>query len=153
MVGSDFVSYVAVSLGAVGSVLSIINTINALSQRKVHLKVSPAQAIIPNSNTVLVSVDVTNLSTFPITVNEIGMTIHRSKSRVVVFQPTVIDGGPFPRRLEPRESVCLLFDPKEASGEYVGKTYAKTACGVLATGTSPAFQQLREMIRSGDFTA
>ncbi len=151
MVGSDLVSYIAVSLGAIGSVLSIINTVNALNQRKVRLRVSPAHAILPNSDALLVSVDVTNLSTFPVTVKEIGMTVPWSKRRLAIFQPGVTDGRPLPRRLETRESVCLLFDPKEASGNRVGRAYARTACGVIATGTSPAFRQIRKMIRSGDF--
>lgn len=146
-------SYLTLGLAVLGAVLGIMNTWNAMSQRRLQLRVRPAHAIGLDNDMRGFCIEVINLSAFAVTINEVGI-IHgqsRSKSpaRSMVAQPIVIDGGSWPRRLEPREAVSVYFDAntlgRPSSG--FGKAYAKTGCGEIAYGDSPALRQLRQELR------
>jgi hypothetical protein len=92
------------------------------------------------------SIEVLNLSNFALTVTEVGFTLNGSSikrgERAAIPMPVVIDGEPWPRRLEARESVSLYFERPDSS-EPIGKAYARTACGEVRYGDSPALKQLR----------
>jgi hypothetical protein len=142
-----------IALAALGAGLGVMNTWNALSQRRVRLVVRPTSAIDPNGQRpTMLSIAVTNLSSFPMTINEVGYTgsggAMRGK-RAMIFQPHVIDGKPWPRRLESREAVSLYFGvenvPRDPS--LLAWAYAGTECGVYAYGGSPALDQLRDLAR------
>lgn len=141
---------VTLAIAVLGAALGVINTWNSINTRKVRLRVRPSWTIGLGGHDF--GIEVMNLSAFPVTLDEVGFLYGRSLSstprRAMVMRPTVIDGGPWPRRLDARGSVFVYF----ASGELPGgrpfwRAYGKTACGVLATGSSPAFRQLREMVR------
>jgi hypothetical protein len=95
------------------------------------------------------SIEVVNLSTFAVTVSEVGFSIDgrgiNKGRRLAVPRPIIIDGKPWPRRLEARESVSAYFHPGEVigSGARIGSAYASTSCGEVEYGTSPALEQLR----------
>src|SRR5258708_2751573 len=95
---------ITIGLASVCAVLGIMNTWNALSQRRVRLVVRPTYALDPNGlRSPKLSISVTNHSSFPITINEVGYTGSkgaRRGRRVAILQPQVIDGKPWPRRLE-----------------------------------------------------
>lgn len=142
-----------ISLAALGAGLGVMNTWNALSQRRVRLVVRPTYAIDPNGQRpTMLSIAVTNLSSFPMTINEVGYTGGRGAKRgkrAMIFQPHVIDGKPWPRRLELREAVSLYFGVEDVPRDLslLAWAYAGTECGVYAYGTSPALRQLREFAR------
>jgi hypothetical protein len=142
-----------ICFAAIGAVLGIINTLYNLNQRRVKLKISPSHLIFPNSTTPLMhGIEVTNLGTFAVTIKEVGMTVswcRPLKKRAPILTPMVLDGGRWPRRLEPRESVSLAFDPSGLTGSF-GKVYAWTACGEFRYGSSPAFRQLRKKLKTGE---
>ncbi len=129
------------------AVLGIINTWHALDQSRVKLKVLPAQAFpvggAPES--IDVSVTVTNLSSFPLTVNEVGFYfkgLAHDDKRAVFTDPVLLDGGPWPRRLEPRSSVSVFGElPDPAPGLKLRCAYATTDCGTTKEGDSPGFRQ------------
>ena len=134
-------------LGLVGTVLSILNTWRTFDRDKVKLRVVPKHAFPVGGidNRPRVSIDVTNLSTFPVTVSQIGFLFHDTTNRGVLVQPFMPDGGSFPRRLEPRTSFSVLCDPMEhlePDFASVRCVYAQTDCGATIEGNSPALRQL-----------
>lgn len=130
--------------GAVGAVLGVINTWHGLDKSKVKLVVQPAHAIPigganPNLN---FCISITNLSAFAVTVNEVGVFYHGTKQRGTFVMPITHDGGAWPRRLEPRTSVTIYGQRPTPTQGRIKTAYAKTACGVTATGTSGALKQI-----------
>lgn len=124
-----------ISCAVIGAVLGIINTWNGLSQRKVRLRVVPKVAFPVSHSGRLMDemgcIEVLNLSTFPLTVTEVGFTIDgdpRTKRRAAIVQPLIHDGKPWPRRLEARESVTAYFKFDGLSHE-IQRAFAKTDCG------------------------
>src|SRR5678815_1261184 len=86
------------SCAVVGAVLGIINTWHGLNQRRVKLKVLPKVAYpISHSGEFgpeMGCIEVTNLSTFPVTVRDVGFTIDgdpRTHARAAIIQPIVQD--------------------------------------------------------------
>jgi hypothetical protein len=138
-------------LASVGAVLGVLNTWNSLSQRRVRLVVRPTFATtLDGSGPTMLSIAVTNLSSFPLTINEVGYTGRQGAkrgSRAAILQPQIIDGKPWPRRLESREAVSVYFGVEQVHRHpgLLAKAYAKTDCGVYAYGTSPALDQLRDI--------
>ena len=53
-----------------------------------------------------------------------------------------------PVRLESREAESFYFDPMDANlmGETIGKAYARTSCGEVVYGITPALKQLRQSL-------
>lgn len=144
--------YITLAIAALGAGLGIINTWHGLNQRRVKLKVIPKIAIPvgPGSDfsREMGCIDVTNLSDFPVTVRDVGFTIDgdpRKKARASILQPMVIDGGPWPRRLEARTSVSLYFDWANLKSD-IKKAYVLTDCGNVAYGNSPALKSKREQL-------
>jgi len=136
---------VTFSIAVLGAVLGVINTWHALDRARVKLKVRPAHAIpVGRANPNLkFCIEVTNLSAFSITVCEVGVFYKGTDRRGSFVQPELIDGGPWPRRLEPRSSVTIYGQTPDSTPELRIKTaYAKTECGVTKTGTSPALKQI-----------
>lgn len=134
------------AVAVLGAVLGVINTWVGLSKERVKLKVLPRHAI-PVSNApqnILLSIDIVNLSAFPVTVSEIGVFYSGTKKRSVIPNPIISDGGAFPRRLEPRSAVTLYSEKPRAvvDGHRMKCVFAKTDCGVVQKGDSPAFRQM-----------
>lgn len=62
------------------------------------------------------SLEIINLSKFPITVDEVGLMPSWSRRRMALVTPIIMDGGTWPRKLEPRESVMVGFDATKLLG-------------------------------------
>jgi hypothetical protein len=151
--GSDLKEMVTLGAALVGAVLGVMNTWNAISQNRMRLRVRPAFATAFPGGEECFCIEVVNLSAFAVTIIELGFTRRwRSlrKTRTGVIQPLVPDGKPWPRRLGSRESVTAYFDHTQiiARGNRIGIAYARTACGKVAFGMSPAARQLRSMTRA-----
>ena len=142
--------YTTLAVAALGAGLGIINTWNALNQRRVRLKVRPGIAL-PVTYTgdlgpEMGCIEVTNLSTFPVTLREVGFEIRglpRKKARMPIRQPIMLDGGTWPRRVEARASVSVFFQRNGLERRF-GRAYVVTECGEVGYGNSPA---LKSMIR------
>ena len=138
------------AVAVLGAVLGVINTWVGLSKERVKLTVLPRQAI-PVGNApqnIELSIDVVNLSAFPVTVSEIGVFYKGTNKRSVIPTPITSDGGAFPRRLEPRSAVTLYSErPRSVvDGHRMKCVFAKTDCGVVRKGNSPAFRQMANEI-------
>ena len=136
---------ITLAIALLGAVLGVINTWIGLDKSRVKLKVAPAHAIpVGGADPRLqFSMTITNLSAFAVTIDDAGVFYTRSTSRGSLIQPMIADGGPWPRRLEPRSSVTLYAHrPGPNDGRRIRAAYARTACGVTKTGTSPALRQI-----------
>jgi hypothetical protein len=136
---------VTLAVAVLGAVLGIINTWHGLDKSRIKLRVVPAHAIPvggmdPRIN---FAIEVTNLSAFAVTVFDVGVFYHSTDQRGSFIRPLVIDGGAWPRRLEPRSSVSVYGQRPELLPDHRMKcAYARTQCGYTQTGTSPALKQI-----------
>lgn len=146
--------FLTIGAAVLGAGLGIMNTWSAISKNRVRVRVSPAHAIAVPHGEDMFSIEVTNLSTFPLTLCEVGFTDDsntiKKRNRIAAIDPLLLDKKPWPRRLESRESVSVFFKPSfhelRAKRMGLGKAYARFQCGEVAYGDSPALQQLREAI-------
>jgi len=141
------ISAITLAIAVLGAVLGVINTWKSIDRDKVKLRVVPKHAIpvgMPDDRDRL-CIDVTNLSTFPVTISEVGILFKGTEEKGALIQPIIYDGGPFPRRLDARSSFTVYFSPEATLKEAFRVTrcaYARTDCGVQATGTSGALKQM-----------
>ena len=144
-----WMDYVTLAIAALGAGLGIINTWHGLNQRRMKLMVVPKVAYLPSHGSEEMGcINVTNLSAFPVTIREVGFTIDgdpRKKARAAIPQPIVMDGDPWPRRLEARTSVSLFFDWTNLK-HGIKKAYALTDCGNVAYGDSPALRNKKRQL-------
>jgi hypothetical protein len=61
--------------------------------------------------------------------------------------PFVVDNKPWPRRLEPRESVTVYFLGNYKFPRNLGRAYATTDCDVQRFGDSPALQKFHSLLQ------
>ncbi|WP_326510641.1 hypothetical protein [Aeromonas caviae] len=129
-----------------GAVLGIMNTWQALDSSRVKLRVVPKKAIPIGAvnHQLTFCIEITNLSSFAVTISEAGVFYKNTNKRGAYVQPELIDGQGWPRRLEPRSSVTIYgHQPEVKDPRHPLKcAYARTECGVIRTGTSPVFKHL-----------
>ena len=127
---------VTLAIASVGAVLGIINTWKALDKDRPKLRVVPKQAFLVGPAAQLDSrnrlcIEVTNLSTFPLTVTEVGVLFHGTDGRGALIHHTLNNGGTLPQRLEPRTSVTvygaclsvnwtLVLSPRDGVSSFIG---------------------------------
>jgi hypothetical protein len=133
------------SIAVVGAVLGVINTWQNFDKSRLKLKVTPAHAI-PIGNvdpTLTFCIEVVNLSTFPVSICDMGVFYRGTKRRGSIIQPVFSDGGMWPKRLEPRSSLTVYSrTPELFQGHKIRCAYARTQCGYTKTGNSPALKQI-----------
>lgn len=158
-------------MGVVGSVLGIINTWDLLRKNKVRLRVVPkfthmvggtfllnatrsnplTKELIAAGHPLRLSVEVVNLSSFPVTISEIGFG-RPDEQRYILTESELSPGKTWPIRLDSREAVTAYaavgvgIDPRVLSKPVA---FALTECGCKAFGSSPIFKQyIRELARA-----
>jgi hypothetical protein len=134
---------ITLAIAFLGAVLGVINTWHGLDKSRVKLKVQPARAIPVGGAdpSIGLSIQVTNLSAFAVTLKEVGVLYQGSVKRGVL-RPILVDGGAWPRRLEPRSSVTFFAQRVSSRDGKVRCAYASTECGIRQTGNSPALRQM-----------
>lgn len=135
---------VTLVIAVVGAALGLINTWRSYDVTRVKLKVTPAHAVsVGPAPLVDFNITVTNLGAIPVTIEEVGVFYRGTDQRCVVTDPVLLDGGTWPRRLEPRSSVSVFSPrPEVIPGHRIKCAYGRTQCGVTKTGTSPALRQI-----------
>jgi hypothetical protein len=134
---------ITLAIAVLGAVLGIVNTWQVFDASRVKLKVLPKHAIpVGGADPSLrFCVAVTNLSAFPLTVNEVGVMFRGTDERGVFVHPVLLDGGPWPRRLESRSTVTVYgARPGPIRGHPIVCAYAETDCGNRKCGTSAALK-------------
>ncbi len=133
---------ISFSLAVLGSVLGILNTWRAMNKDKVKLKVLPKRAYPVGIASPMInfSIEVINLSSFPVTVNETGFLLKNTTNRAVIIDPITTDRTKPPFRLEPRASITTYVMLDDNIIHSLKVAYAKTACGYEIKGKSPALK-------------
>lgn len=135
----DWITGVTLAIATLGAVLGIVNTLHQLNRDRVTLRVTPKvmfrlqgqQASGPR-----LCIEVINLSTFAVTVSMVGFRC--KKYDLGLVPPIVFDGGSWPRRLEPRQSVTAFFNDDWRTNKDIPRVrwaVAVTECGVTRYGS------------------
>ena len=149
-----------------GMGLGFYNLWNEQNKKKVKLKVIPKSVLQSGTNSVgqnmiLTSsnefninntqdefaIEIINLSTFPVVIDEVGFNISGTKARMSLPVPVLHDNNKeWPRKLESREAVTVYSSLRELlstpSLSKVSNAFAKTSCGHSGTGKTEALSQL-----------
>lgn len=143
-----------------GAVLGVFNLWRQMSTDRVKLRVTPALVVgqgpthvFTNSSVTIdpvnapeyvqLSVEVLNLSTFPVTIDEVGMTTH-SSARMVFAGAHTSKNESLPLRLESRQAITLYTKPYLTSEFSRGnEVFAETVCGHRQVGSSIAVESLK----------
>jgi len=67
--------YLTIAAALLGAVLGVMNTWNAIDQRRVRLRVRPSHAITVPDGALKFCVEVLNLSAFAVTITEVGFSL------------------------------------------------------------------------------
>lgn len=134
---------VTLAIAVLGAVLGILNTWNSINDRRVRIRVVPKWSLAPGFSGM--AIEVVNLSSFPVTISEIGFTIGRSRGslprRIALAAQSFVDGTELPIRLERHASFSGTFHVRGLEEHDIRKAYALTTSGVISYGKSPALQQ------------
>jgi hypothetical protein len=136
---------ITLAIALLGAVLGVINTWQTLDKDRVKLRVVPKHAVPVGAAdpSLTFCIEITNLSSFAVTVDETGVFYTGTEQRSAYVRPILFDGQGWPRRLEPRTSVTVYGQPPTSlRGNPVKCAYARTACGVTQIGNSTALMQL-----------
>ena len=144
----DWQGAIVFGIAILGAVLGVLNTWQAMRRDRLRLRVRPLNTVLLDAEGMGFAIEVTNLSMFAVTIEEIGFSLGSPApkgTRGIIPFPRATDGGPWPRRLESRSSVTLHFDrpPDPQFRRSIRRAYAKTTCGEFAYGSTPALRQLR----------
>ncbi len=166
-----YVDVVTFGIALVGAILGIIATWHQWSQSRVKLRIVPKRSYSMGGSQIVSgetlnpqmqqlekqclawwSIEVVNLSTFPLTISEVGFGT-RKRHRQVVMKPMITNDQTLPYRLEPRTSVLIhahlqaKFNPELLKNN---SAFAVTDCGAVKFGSSPIFRQFVRSLKSGD---
>lgn len=141
----SIIEAITLVIAILGAVLGIISTWHSFDSRRVKIKILPAHAIpFGNVNDSLrFCTQVTNLSSFPVTIDDAGVFYTDTDRRGAIVNPVFADGGGWPRRLEPRTSVTVYSRiPLAPEGHKIKSAYVSTQCGITVSGKSNALKQI-----------
>jgi len=135
-----------------GLVLGIVNTWRTIHKDRVRIRVRPVQVYCLNDEERLVTggvgVSVTNLSSFEITITELGFMKRWKNEKISLFGTDL--GHLIPCRMLPRTTISFRI-PESISSHpnfvTVHRPFVDTACGKRFTGSSPAWRSFRKRIR------
>ena len=137
---------ITLAIALVGAILGVITTWITVNNTRVKLMVRP-KVVVPGGSAdprIRVCIEVSNLSAFAVTVDEVGFFMHGTERRLAFVRPVLADGGPWPRRLEPRSAVTVYAQQPEAQSR-IRSGYARTQCGVVRRGITPALKQIADL--------
>jgi hypothetical protein len=153
-------------IAMLGVVLGVINLWQWLPSQRVRLRVTPKIAfdietgryysiqwnkyvarLHENGDAKRWMIEVVNLGTFPITIDEIGFSNRTADGTFSMVDPEISRGRTWPVRLEPREKAMfystdgVLLPPLVWASPYA---YAKTDCGCCFYGRSPILVEAKQ---------
>ena len=122
------------TMAAVGAVLGIFNAWRAWSSDRIRVRVSISNVIAFPGGERAIGIEVVNLSSFPLTITNLGFERLDSSSHLQITSPIFTGADQrLPFRLESRTAFTVL--QPSAAGEIpielknVGRAYVSTACG------------------------
>lgn len=147
---TGFKDAVTLGIALIGAVLGIMNMWRSISHDKPKIKVIPRRAhpVGGADERIDFCIEAVNLGAVAVTVCELGFFHRGTAARSSLIVPIIIDGGPWPRRLEPRTSVTVYCysDRVDASKHSIRCAYGMTDCGLTFTGTSRALKDMARVL-------
>lgn len=150
------------AVALLGAVLGIVNFWYSQQSRRVRIRVIPklafdvagvrytcrewnkyAQRLQDDSANKQWMIDVVNLSSFGVTIDEIGFSDRTEAGTFAMVHPEISRGKTWPVRLRPREKAVFYSTDGALLPQQVWAhphAYAKTDCGLCVYGTSPILQ-------------
>ena len=138
--------------GILGLIFNFLNTWRAFDRDRIKLKVVPRWAMRLHPSTgseQMLCVEIVNLGFTPATLSAVLFSLRDGKNELH-FLPDPLTAVKLPARLEARESVAIYARPGlEHSPEFrkVARARARTACGRVFDGTSPALKAWVKKLR------
>jgi hypothetical protein len=137
--------WATLAIALLGAVLGVYNAWQGWRDRKVRFRVRATQAIpLGGPAPLCLSIEVTNLSAFAITIEQVGLTIGKPRGslpRRAMIPPDNIINGSLPMKIEPRHSGSVVAWARELPDDGFDHAYARTSGGEIAFATSPALLQ------------
>lgn len=135
---------VTLAIALLGAFLGVLNTWRNWSLDRLKIRVIPRYAV-GNDGSPYISIEIINLSSFPVSVISIGFTVLGGATHMQVPIPIFTRGETLPIRLETRTSCTTLvplrtFEKDQLAS--IDKAYISTACGKEIAGDSAALQQI-----------
>jgi hypothetical protein len=127
---AETISYVSLGIAVFGACLSLFNSWRAFSNDRVKIRIRPSWALRIDGTECLL-VEVVNLSTFPVTISHVGLTLRGGK-HIQLSMAALL-----PKLLEPRTNLTVLAPAhtcKDAALHGADKVYVSTACGLTIKG-------------------
>jgi hypothetical protein len=131
------IQLITLSIALVGATLGIINTWHALSRDKVKLRVVPKIATpvgygVPDVN---FCIEVVNLSSFSVYIDEAGVLFSGTSQRGAIINPIFAKRNNneegWPLKLEPRESTTVYAKlDGDITERKIESVYVTTQCGI-----------------------
>lgn len=94
------------------------------------------------------AIEAVNLSSFAVTIDNVGFEVSSQKKRMMMIQPVIMDDGKWPRRLDRRESVTVYGSLpillKEPGTILIRNAFVETSCGKICRGSSGTLTGLIE---------
>jgi hypothetical protein len=150
-------AWITFGVALIGAGLGVFNTWQGVRDRSVRLRVIPkyAEPVDQNMRRMgqpCLSIEVQNLGAYPVTIEEVGLLIGKSKGdlpRRAPLPPQFIVMGPkLPHRLERHDAISLVTPLINLPDNDITGAYARTAAGKLVKGTSAALIDVAEIIKS-----
>jgi len=135
--------------GFVGTILGIINTWRNFLLDRTKIKVVPIWLVGSEDERAGMSIEITNLSVFPVTISQIGFTDKRGRHDMPVSEGFIVGRGRLPERMEPRTFIAALASLATCESDgflKIDRAYADTACGRRFTGTSSHLRKQIELV-------
>jgi len=132
-------------IAIVGALLGIINTIKALRKDTMRVKILPSWET--DFSLTQLSVNVINLSQFPITIENVGFKINRKQILYIwdIRTESKENDGYLPQEINPRNKLKIPISLRvvaDSNFRNVKKVIIITADGRKFYGTSPALKQM-----------
>jgi hypothetical protein len=131
---------VTLGVALLGALLGIINLLRAIGHDRIRLHVSAGFYARPPDMRPGIYIEAVNLGYLSVTVSQIGFLLSDARKQIAFPDLFFLRQESLPYRLEPRAMLTAYVpagrqdDPAFAS---VTRAFAKTACGLTFTGTSP----------------
>lgn len=142
-----FLQTATFAIAVLGAVLGVLNTWRGLNADRVRMRVRTYVSLLPGEKEESLGIEVVNLSSFAVTVEEIGW-IRPRMDRLVVALPRIATGERLLVPLEPRASFTGYAPPgahKHPDFAYINYAFASTACGVTRRGSSELLTEVAQL--------
>lgn len=133
----DLFDIVTLAIALLGAVLGIFSTWRMWINDRVWVRVKASRGIGINGAPDSLMVDIVNLSSFPVTIVEVGFHLYGTERRIVLVGPRFTEGGSLPKRLEPRAAATAFRPLSTFEHEQLlvmRNAFVRTACGVTCKG-------------------